>query len=160
MLTHLRDRMADALRRATEVEQLLADPETVKDAPRLAALGREHHRLAEVVQKVNRYTKVEAELADAREMAAGDDADFAAEARAEVERLDAECTALEKALLPLLIPRDPLDDRPAILNCVPAPEAMKPRSLPPTSCVCTRASSSGKAGALKVFRTPTGPLAV
>jgi peptide chain release factor 1 len=116
MLTHLRDRMADALRRATEVEQLLADPETVKDAPRLAALGREHHRLAEVVQKVNRYTKVEAELADAREMAAGDDADFAAEAKAEVERLDAECTALEKALLPLLIPRDPLDDRPAIFE--------------------------------------------
>ena len=51
MLTHLRDRMADALRRATEVEQLLADPETVKDAPRLAALGREHHRLAETVQR-------------------------------------------------------------------------------------------------------------
>jgi peptide chain release factor 1 len=116
MLTHLRDRMADALRRATEVEQLLADPETVKDAPRLAALGREHHRLAEVVQKVNRYTKAEAELADAREMANGDDADFVAEARAEVERLEAECTALEKALLPLLIPRDPLDDRPAIFE--------------------------------------------
>ncbi len=116
MLTHLRDRMADALRRATEVEQLLADPETVKDAPRLAALGREHHRLAEVVQKVNRYTKAEAELADAREMANGDDADFAAEARAEVERLEQECTGLEKALLPLLIPRDPLDDRPAIFE--------------------------------------------
>ncbi len=116
MLTHLRDRMADALRRAIEVEQLLADPETVKDAPRLAALGREHHRLAEVVQKVNRYTKAEAELVDAREMANGDDADFAAEAKAEVERLEQECTALEKALLPLLIPRDPLDDRPAIFE--------------------------------------------
>ena len=116
MLTHLRDRMADALRRATEVEQLLADPETVKDAPRLAALGREHHRLAEVVQKVNRYTKAEEELADARDMANGDDPDFAAEARAEVERLEQECVALEKALLPLLIPRDPLDDRPAIFE--------------------------------------------
>ena len=116
MLTHLRDRMADALRRAIEVEQLLADPETVKDAPRLAALGREHHRLAEVVKKVNRYTKAEAELVDAREMANGDDADFAAEAKAEVERLEQECTALEKALLPLLIPRDPLDDRPAIFE--------------------------------------------
>ena len=116
MLTHLRDRMADALRRASEVEQLLADPETVKDAPRLAALGREHHRLAEVVFKVNRFAKAEIELADAREMANGDDADFAAEAKAEVERLDLECTALEKALLPLLIPRDPLDDRPAIFE--------------------------------------------
>ena len=116
MLTHLRDRMADALRRASEVEQLLADPETVKDAPRLAALGREHHRLAEVVVKVNRFAKAETELTDAREMANGDDADFATEAKAEVESLELECTALEKALLPLLIPRDPLDDRPAIFE--------------------------------------------
>lgn len=116
MLSHLRDRMAEALQRAVEVEQLLADPETTRDASRLAELGREHHRLAEVVAKANRLTKAEQELEDAREMAAGDDADYAAEAKAEVVRLEAECTALEKALLPLLIPRDPLDDRPAIVE--------------------------------------------
>jgi len=116
MLSHLRDRMADALRRATEVEQLLADPETTKDAARLADLGREHHRLAEVVAKANRLTKAELELTDARELANGDDQDFAAEARAEVTRLEAEVAQLEKAMLPLLIPRDPLDDRPAIVE--------------------------------------------
>ena len=116
MLSHLRDRMADALRRATEVEQLLADPETTRDAARLADLGREHHRLAEVVAKANRLTKAEQELTDARELANGDDADFAAEARAEVTRLEAEVAQLEKAMLPLLIPRDPLDDRPAIVE--------------------------------------------
>jgi peptide chain release factor 1 len=108
--------MAEALQRAVEVEQLLADPETTKDAPRLAELGREHHRLAEVVAKANRLTKAEQELDDARAMAAGDDPDFAAEAKAEVVRLEAECAALEKALVPLLIPRDPLDDRPAIVE--------------------------------------------
>lgn len=108
--------MADALRRATEVEQLLADPETTRDAARLADLGREHHRLAEVVAKANRLQKAEQELADAREMANGDDPDFAAEAKAEVVRLEAEVEQLQKALLPLLIPRDPLDDRPAIME--------------------------------------------
>lgn len=116
MLNHLRDRLDEALRRAVEVEQLLSDPETVKDAPRLVALGKEHHRLAEVVVKGNRLAKAELELADAREMANGDDADFAAEAEAEIERLEAECEGLEKQLLPLLIPGDPLDDRPAILE--------------------------------------------
>ena len=116
MLSHLRDRIADALQRAAEVEQLLADPETVKDAPRLASLGREHHRLADVVVKANRLAKAELELSDAREMANGEDAEFATEARAEVERLESESAALEKALLPLLIPRDPLDDRPAIFE--------------------------------------------
>jgi len=116
MLSHLRDRMIDATRRATEVEQLLADPETVKDAPRLASLGREHHRLAEVVAKANRYAKAEQELAEARELASGEDVEYAAEGKAEVERLEAECAELEKRLLPLLTPRDPLDDRPAIVE--------------------------------------------
>jgi peptide chain release factor 1 len=108
--------MADALRRATEVEQLLADPETTRDAARLAELGREHHRLAEVVAKANRLQKAEQELGDARDMANGDDPDFAAEAKAEVVRLEIEVEQLQKALLPLLIPRDPLDDRPAIME--------------------------------------------
>jgi peptide chain release factor 1 len=108
--------MADALRRATEVEQLLADPETTRDAARLAELGREHHRLAVVVAKANRLQKAEQELGDARDMANGDDPDFAAEAKAEVVRLEIEVEQLQKALLPLLIPRDPLDDRPAIME--------------------------------------------
>jgi len=108
--------MADALRRATEVEQLLADPETTRDAARLAELGREHHRLAEVVAKANRLQKAEQELGDARDMANGDDPDFAVEAKAEVVRLEEEVEQLQKALLPLLIPRDPLDDRPAIME--------------------------------------------
>ncbi|MEN9508872.1 MAG: peptide chain release factor 1 [Gemmatimonadota bacterium] len=116
MLTHLRDRMAEALMRATEVEQLLADPETTRDAARLASLGREHSRLAEVVRTATRLQKAEQELADARELANGDDPDFAAEARSEMARLEAECAELEKAMLPLLIPRDPLDDRPAIVE--------------------------------------------
>ncbi|MCA0376614.1 MAG: peptide chain release factor 1 [Gemmatimonadetes bacterium] len=116
MLSHLRDRLEEALRRATEVEQLLADPETTRDAARLADLGREHHRLAAVVAQADRLRRAEQELADARELAAGDDADFAAEARAEIARLEAELPQLEAALLPLLIPRDPLDDRPAIVE--------------------------------------------
>ncbi|BAH38226.1 MAG TPA: peptide chain release factor 1 [Gemmatimonas aurantiaca] len=116
MLSHLRDRMAEALQRAIEVEQLLADPETTKDAPRLAELGREHHRLAQVVARATRLQKAEQELNEARELANGDDPDFAAEARTEMVRLEEETAVLEKELLPLLIPRDPLDERPAIVE--------------------------------------------
>ena len=116
MLSHLRDRIDDALRRATEVEQLLSDPETAKDTPRLVALGKEHHRLAETVTKATRLRKAEQELAEARELANSDDPEFATEAKAEADRLEGEVAALEKALVPLLIPRDPLDDRPAIFE--------------------------------------------
>lgn len=116
MLSHLRDRVADALLRAEEVDRLLSDPATVRDAQRLAALGKEHRHLGAIVERANRLEKLDRELTDSREMAAGDDEEMAAEAQAEVERLEAEQKMLHDELLPLLIPRDPLDDRPAIVE--------------------------------------------
>ena len=87
-----------------------------RDAARLAELGREHHRLGEVVQAARRLERCENELADARELVLVDDPELAEEARREVDRLEEELPALEASLLPLLIPRDPLDDRPAIVE--------------------------------------------
>jgi peptide chain release factor 1 len=60
--------------------------------------------------------KAENELVQARELVCIDDPDMAAEARAEVTRLEATIADLEAKLLPALIPRDPLDDRNAIVE--------------------------------------------
>ena len=60
--------------------------------------------------------KADEELEQARELEASDDAELAAEARAEVARLEAEVVRLESEIKPLLVPRDPLDDRPAIVE--------------------------------------------
>lgn len=108
--------MTEAVQRAVEVEQLLADPETTRDTQRLVDLGREHHRLSQVVVAANRFTRAERELVEARELLESDDPELASEARAEVARLERESDELEKALLPLLIPHDPLNDRPAIME--------------------------------------------
>ena len=110
----LRDLLADAVTRAAAVERELLDPKTVRDAKLLASLGREHQRLTQVVERANKLTKLDDELASTRELVASDDPDMAAEAEAEVGRLQAAITALEEALKPFLIPRDPLDDR----NCI------------------------------------------
>ncbi len=115
MLNHLRDRLSEALDRAKEVDQLLSDPETVKDASRLASLGREHHRLSSVVAAAAELDRIERELSGAKELAELDD-ELSAEARSEVARLEDEREVREKAIIPLLIPRDPLDDRPAIVE--------------------------------------------
>jgi peptide chain release factor 1 len=112
----LRERLAEAIARADDVERMLADPEIARDPRRFAELGREHHRLAAVVDAGRRLERAERELGDARELAAADDPEMAAEARAEAARLEADLAALERELKPLLIPRDPLDDRPAIVE--------------------------------------------
>ena len=112
----LRARLVEALHRAESVEQELPDPATLRDARLLASLGREHQRLQEVVRTARALEEAEAELDGARELVADDDAELAREAASEVTRLEGEIERLEAALKPLLVPRDPLDDRPAILE--------------------------------------------
>jgi peptide chain release factor 1 len=63
-----------------------------------------------------RLRKYEDELAQARELVDVDDPELAAEARAEEARLTECIEQLEQALKPALIPHDPLDDRPAIVE--------------------------------------------
>src|SRR6185437_10764917 len=112
----LRDRLQDAITRAEEIERELANPATVRDPRRLADLGREHSRLAPVMEMAARLKKTEDDLAQAHELLAVDDPEMAAEARAEEQRARQEIAALEAALKPALLPRDPLHDRPAIVE--------------------------------------------
>jgi peptide chain release factor 1 len=58
--------------------------------------------------------KAEDELVQVRELVSVDDPEMAAEARAELDRLVRCIADLEATLLPMLLPRDPLDDR----NCI------------------------------------------
>ena len=80
----------------------------------MASLGREHQRLVQVVERATLLHKYDNELAETRELVVTEDSDMAAEARAEEGRLAHAITALESELRPLLLPRDPLDDR----NCI------------------------------------------
>jgi peptide chain release factor 1 len=85
----------------------------------LASLGREHQRLSNVVALAERMEKLDNELAQARELVVVDDAEMAAEARSEVERVEQALAQVERDLKPLLVPPDPLNDRPAIVEIRP-----------------------------------------
>jgi peptide chain release factor 1 len=85
----------------------------------LASLGREHQRLTSVVALGKRLEKLDDELAQARELVVVDDEEMAAEARAEVARVQDALADAERQLKPLLVPPDPLNDRPAIVEIRP-----------------------------------------
>ncbi|HUQ99015.1 MAG TPA: peptide chain release factor 1 [Gemmatimonadaceae bacterium] len=112
----LRDRLRDAVERASEVERELSDQKTVRDQQRMAALGREHRHLQPLVEMNVKLQKYEQELAETRELLASEDADMAQEAGAEEARLETSIDALLEEIKPALIPHDPLDDRPAIVE--------------------------------------------
>jgi len=95
---------------------LLADPAAARDGKQFAALGKEHRRLSAIVEVAGRLRKAEDELAGTRELIAVSDPELAAMARADAQSLEAEIATLEVKLKPLLVPRDPVDDRPAIIE--------------------------------------------
>jgi peptide chain release factor 1 len=109
-------RLRQALQRAEEVERALASPDVAKDPAQLKALGREHTRLAPVVRLADKLTRLTGELEQSRELADEADPELAALARADLERLPAEIDALAGELHRLLLPRDPHDDRDAIVE--------------------------------------------
>ena len=94
----------------------MGDPKTLRDAKLLASLGREHQRLQEIVALSHRLQKCDDELVQARELLAIDDVEMAAEAQAEVERLNQLSSDLEEQAKPLLIPQDPLNERSCIME--------------------------------------------
>ena len=109
-------RLRQALARAEEVAGELADPSVAKDPARLTALGREHARLAPIVRLAERLERLRDDLSQAREMASEADTELVALAQADLDRIPAEIEALEHQLNDLLLPRDPLEDRDAILE--------------------------------------------
>ena len=109
-------RLRQALARAEEVSAALSDPAVAKDSDRLTALGREHARLTPIVRSAERLLRLKNELQQARGLAGEADPEMAALVQADIDRLPAEIAALEHELGELLVPRDPLEDRDAIVE--------------------------------------------
>jgi peptide chain release factor 1 len=109
-------RLRQALSRADEIGHALSDPATARDPGKLKSLGREHTRLAPVVKLADRLTRLQDELEQARELVNESDPELVGLAKADLARLPAEISALEEQLHELLLPRDPHDERDAIME--------------------------------------------
>ncbi len=102
---------ATALEEYQSIEEQMASPEVVSNPDKLRKLGRSHAELGAIVGAYKAWLQVKDDLAAAQEMA-GEDADFAEEAK----RLEDELPGVEEKLRTALIPRDPDDARDTIME--------------------------------------------
>ncbi|HUF88779.1 MAG TPA: peptide chain release factor 1 [Gemmatimonadota bacterium] len=113
----MESRIEDLRARMADVEALLADSEVSRDPERLRDLGKEHSRGAPILATAQAWETARRRLAEDREMMReSDDPDLKELARAEIAELEAEVERLEAELKRMLVPRDPLDDKDAVLE--------------------------------------------
>ena len=102
---------ATALEEYQSIEEQMASPEVVSNPDKLRKLGRRHAELGAIGGAYKAWLQVKDDLAAAQEMA-GEDADFAEEAK----RLEDELPGVEEKLRTALITRDPDDARDTIME--------------------------------------------
>ncbi len=111
------ERVQEVVRRFGELEKRLADPAVLSDPEKLRSVAQEHAELAPVAAAGERYLRVRAQLAEAREVErTSDDEELVELARAEIESLEAEASELAEQVRRLLVPKDPLADRAAVVE--------------------------------------------
>ena len=99
-----------------KLEQQMADPAVFQDAQKMKRLSRELGQKKEVLEVVIGLENATRQLAEATELAAGDDAEMKALAEDDITRLTAEQAKLADTLQELLTPKDPRDERDVILE--------------------------------------------
>ena len=113
----LAQRVAKTEERFRNVERQLSDPDVVRNLDRLRELGRERAGLAGVVEAGRTVRALEAELRDARELLAeSTDPEMTELAEEEIAALEERLASAVARLREALIPPDPMEDRPAVVE--------------------------------------------
>jgi peptide chain release factor 1 len=103
-------------RRFEELESVISGGMRFDNAARAREILREHARLKELLALWNDYEKTGRELEESRLLAAGDDAEMAELAMAELPKLESRLPELERDLHIALLPPEPGEDRDAIVE--------------------------------------------
>ena len=109
-------RLEETLRRYDELTSKLADAAVLADPQQLRETAREHAELTQLAEVAQRYQDVRTQLRGAQGLAAADDEEMAELARAEVAELSTAEVQLSAQLRQLLLPKDPLADRSAVVE--------------------------------------------
>jgi len=110
------ERLAEIERRFEELERRIADPNVIADRRTYAALSRERSGLESIVACWRERRRIATEVDEHKALLADADLELRALAEAEIPALDARLAELDAELRVLLLPRDPNDDRNAVLE--------------------------------------------
>jgi len=107
----------DAIKaRFEQVGVALTNPEIINDQKQFGAYSKEYRSLEKIVKPYDEYQKVMADYTFAKDNQNSSDPDMRELAKMELPELEEKKEALEKELTKLLIPKDPQDDKNAILE--------------------------------------------
>ncbi len=100
-----------------EIGQKLTDPEVIGDVKQYIQLTKDYKELEPIIETSERFRKAISDLADAKDIFANEkDEDFREIAREEIALLEPAIEKMEEEIKLLLIPKDPQDDKNAILE--------------------------------------------
>lgn len=94
----------------------LTNPEIVSDNKRYSTMSKEYRSLEKIVTKRNEYVKVLDDINFNKEVLLSDDEEMRDMAKLELPPLEEKKEVLEKELRNMLIPKDPYDEKNAILE--------------------------------------------
>ncbi|GHU12479.1 peptide chain release factor 1 [Spirochaetia bacterium] len=113
----MNERLDAMLRRCAEVQQLIEDPELVRDQNKYRETMKEYNRLSAVAQASGEIDRLTEELESAKLMVQDEkDPEMKELAREELRELETRLAGADERLKFLLIPRDPLDEKNIIME--------------------------------------------
>jgi peptide chain release factor 1 len=113
----LSQRLSEAEARLKEIDDQLSDPAVSGDPERLRRLGQERAEVEPVVSSSLKVRRLDEEYRSAMELLReSEDPEMKALAEEEMADLKDRLAGLEREIRELLIPKDPLEDRPAVVE--------------------------------------------
>ena len=110
------DKLDGIKARFEQVGVALTNPEIINNQKEFGTYSKEYRALEKIMQPYEEYRRVLADYSYAKEAQNGSDEEMRELAKMELPELEEKKDRLEKALTKLLIPKDPQDDKNAILE--------------------------------------------
>ena len=112
----MREQIQTIIKRYNDITDEMSRPEVIADQPRYRELAKEHKDLTPIVDTGNHYLQVLKNIDDDKAILEGHDEDLKQLAHEELATLEEEKSRLFEELKKLLIPKDPNDDKNAIVE--------------------------------------------